>query len=61
LRIVFTILGFVVVVAVIPNEFANYCFYIYDELSWDFNGDYIEFVDCFQQHGYFDFINHAKQ
>ena len=32
---------------VIPDEFANYSFLLYEELSWNFDGDSIEYVDCF--------------
>jgi hypothetical protein len=32
---------------VIPDEFANCHFYLSDELSWNFDGDCIESVDCF--------------
>jgi hypothetical protein len=38
---------------VIPNEFANCSFYKYEELSWNFDGDFIEFVDCFQDNGHY--------
>ena len=33
----------------IPNEFANWSFYeeFHEELSWNFDVDYIESVDCF--------------
>jgi len=45
LSIVFTILGFFFFV--ITNEFANCSFYLYEELSWNFDGDCTESVDCF--------------
>jgi hypothetical protein len=32
----------------------------YEELSWNFGGDYIESADCFQQGGHFYYINPAK-
>ena len=34
---------------VIPDEFANCPLYLCEELSWDFDGDCIEYVDCFWQ------------
>jgi hypothetical protein len=49
LRIVFDILDFFV----IPNEFANCSFQLYEELSWNFDGNCIESVDCFRQDGHF--------
>jgi len=45
---------------VIPNEFANCSFYFYEELSWNFDGDGIESVDCFWQNGHFYYINLAN-
>jgi hypothetical protein len=42
---------------VIPAEFANCPFYLGEELSWNFDGDYIESVDCFWQDGHFYYIN----
>ena len=56
LRIVFTTL----VLFVIPDEFANCPFYLSEELSWDFDGDCIEYVDCFWQDSHFDYINPAN-
>ena len=46
LRIGFDLLG----CFFIPNEFANWSFYeeFHEELSWNFDVDYIESVDCFQ-------------
>ena len=32
---------------VIPDEFENCSFYLCEELSWNFDEDCIEFVDCF--------------
>jgi hypothetical protein len=32
---------------VTPDEFENCSFYFCDELSWNFDGDCIESVDCF--------------
>ena len=70
LRIVFAILGFFVgffclfvlccfcFCFVIPNEFET-CSNS-EELSWNFDGDCIESVDCFQQDGHFYFINPAN-
>jgi hypothetical protein len=51
--------GFFVVV-VIPDEFENCSFSIYKELSWNFDGDCIESVDCFWQDSHFDCINPAN-
>ena len=42
---------------VFPDEFANYPFYLCEELSWHFNGDCIESVDCFQQDDHFYYMN----
>jgi hypothetical protein len=39
------------------DEFANCPFLLSEELSWNFDGDCIEFVDCFQQDKHFDYIN----
>ena len=44
---------FVVVVVVIPDEFESCSFYTYEELIWDFDGNCIEFIDCFWQDGQF--------
>ena len=33
---------------VIPDEFENCSFYLCEELSWNFDGDCIESVDCFR-------------
>ena len=43
LRVLFAILGFFVIL----DEFENCPFVIYEELSWNFDGDCIESVDCF--------------
>jgi hypothetical protein len=56
LRIVLAILSFFV----IPNEFENCSFYLYEELIWNFDGDCIESVHCFQQDGHFCYINTAN-
>ena len=56
LRIVFAILGFFI----FPDEFANCPFYLSEELSWNFDGDCIESVDCFQQDSHFYYINPAN-
>jgi hypothetical protein len=45
---------------VIPEEFANYPFYFSGELSWDFDGEYIESVDSFRQDSHYDYINPAN-
>ena len=34
-------------VVVVPNEFENFSFYLCEDLSWNFDRDYIESVDCF--------------
>jgi hypothetical protein len=41
----------------IPNEFENFFFLLYEELSWNFDGDCIESVDCFWQDGHLKYIN----
>ena len=41
LSIVFAIVGIA-----FPGEFENCSFYVFEELCWDFDGDYIESVDC---------------
>jgi hypothetical protein len=45
---------------VIPNEFANCSFLLYEELSWNFYRNWIESEDCFQQDGHFYYINIAN-
>ena len=40
-------------ISVIPNDFSNCSFYLYEELSLNFDGDCIESVDCFWQDGHF--------
>jgi hypothetical protein len=50
----FSILGFVFI---FPDEFANCPFYLSEELSWNFDEDCIESVDCFQQDSHFYYIN----
>ena len=45
---------------VIPDDFANCSFLLYVELSWNFDGDWIEYVDCFRQDGHFYYINPAN-
>jgi hypothetical protein len=32
---------------VIPDEFENCSFYLCEQLSWNFDGDCIESIDCF--------------
>jgi hypothetical protein len=56
LRRVFAILGFFV----IQNEFADCPFLFLEELSWNFDGDYIKSVDCFWQEGHFYYIDPAN-
>jgi hypothetical protein len=41
---------------VIPVEFANFPFYLDEELSWNFDGDCIESVDCFWQDSHFSIL-----
>lgn len=53
LRIVFTILGFFS----FPEELENCSFYVFEELCWDFDGDYIESIDCLWQNGHFYYVN----
>jgi hypothetical protein len=48
------------IVFVIPEEFANCPFYLCKELSWNFDGDCIESVDCFCQDSHFYYINSAN-
>jgi hypothetical protein len=55
LRRVFAILGFFI----FPDEFANCPFYLSEELSWNFDGDCIDSVDCFRQNSHFYYINPA--
>ena len=43
----------------ISNEFENCCILLCEELSWNFDGDCIESVDCFWQDSHFYFINPA--
>jgi hypothetical protein len=45
---------------VMPNEFANSSFQLYEELIWNFYGDCIESLDCFQLLGHFYYINCAN-
>jgi hypothetical protein len=42
-----------------PEEFANCFFLLGEELSWNFDGDCIDSVDCFRQDSNFDYINPA--
>ena len=56
-RIVFAIPGYFL----IPDEFENFSFYTYEELIWNFEGDCIASVDCFQQDGHFYYINPVNQ
>ena len=41
---------------VIPNEFENCSFELYEELSWTFDGDCIESEDCFWLDGHFYYV-----
>jgi hypothetical protein len=54
--VVFALLGFFI----IPDEFENCPFYLSEELSWNFDGDCIESVDCFWQDSHFYYINTAN-
>ena len=45
---------------VIPDEFENCSFQLYEEWSWNSNGACIEFVYCFWQDGHFYYINPAN-
>ena len=56
LRIVFAILGFFV----ISDEFADCTFKFVEELSWNFDGDCIESVDCFWQDSHFYNVDPAN-
>ena len=38
---------------VVPNEFEDCSFYLCEELSWNFDGNCIEFVGCFWYYGQF--------
>ena len=40
-----------------PDEFENCSFYVFEELCWDFDGDYIESIDCLWQNGHFYYVN----
>jgi hypothetical protein len=55
LRIVFAILGFLLFQMNLQIALSNS-----EKLSWDFDGDCIESVDCFQQDVHFDYINPAN-
>jgi hypothetical protein len=44
LRIGFAILFFFFFA--FPDEFENCSFHVFEELCWDFVGDYIESIDC---------------
>jgi hypothetical protein len=57
LRIAFVFLGFFV----IPDEVQKCTFYLCEELSWDFDDDCIESVDCFRQNGYFYYVNDYRR
>jgi hypothetical protein len=53
LRIVFAILYFLLFQI-------NFQIALSNSVSWNFDGDCIESVDCFQQDSHFDFINPAN-
>jgi hypothetical protein len=59
LRMVLVILGLFVClfVFVIPDEFENCSFCICEALSWNFDGDCIESVDCFWSDDQFYYVN----
>ena len=40
-----------------PDKFENCSFYVFEELCWDFDGDYIESIDCLWQNGHFYYVN----
>jgi hypothetical protein len=52
---VFAILGFLLFQMNLQIDRSN-C----EELSWNFDGDCIESVDCFWQDSHFDYINPAN-
>ena len=56
LRRGFAILDFFV----IPDEFEDFSFYFVEELSWNFDGDCIESVDCFWQDRHFYYNDPAN-
>jgi hypothetical protein len=45
---------------IFPDGFANCPFYLSEKLSWNFDGDDIESVDCFWQDSHFYYINPAN-
>ena len=45
---------------VITGEFENWSFSLFDDISWNFNGDIIACVYCFCQDGHFYYINTAN-
>ena len=53
---VFAILG----IFVIPDEFGDCPFQFVEELSWNFDRDCIETVDCFWQDSHFYYIDPAN-
>ena len=61
--IVIAILGWFFFLFVIPDEFKNSSFYIYEELIWNsdcIDGDCTESVQCFWQDGHFCYIDPAN-
>ena len=55
LRIVFAILGFLLFQMNLQIALSNR-----EKLTWNFEGDCIESVDCFQQDSHFDYVNPAN-
>ena len=45
---------------IFPDEFSNCPFYLSEELSWNFDGDCIESVDCFWQDSHFYNVDPAN-
>ena len=45
---------------VILDKFGNCSFYLYEELGWNFDGYFIESIDCFRQDGHFYYISPAN-
>jgi hypothetical protein len=43
-----------------PDEFENCFFHVFKELCWDFDGDYIESIDCLWQDSHFYYVNSAN-
>jgi hypothetical protein len=45
---------------VIPDKFADCSFYFVEELSWNFDGDCIESLDCFWKDSHFYNVDPAN-